>query len=120
MPERDACRLVEKVAPASGPRWRSAEVIKSISRKPPAWLAASIIPVIPHMPEGLLYSALRRGSRNLSGGYDLKPTAHQKGAASEKRMFAKPAPRIIASISTLLKRCSSGVPNRSRQSVRIV
>ncbi len=48
------------------------------------------------------------------------PTAHQNGGRSEKRMSRRPAAVIIASIWPAVNRCSSGVPKRSRASVRIV
>jgi hypothetical protein len=50
----------------------------------------------------------------------LRPTAHQNGTASEKRISRNPADSIIVLICARVMRCSRRVPNRSSASVRML
>src|SRR5476651_1427874 len=71
-------------------------------------------------------NAFRIGTKDEQPGtfarrhYRLSPAAHQNGSRSEKRMSVRPASSIIDLISARVNRCSSGVPKRSRLSVRKV
>ena len=51
--------------------------------------------------------------------YTLRPTAHQNGAASRKRMSRSPASSINALIWARVMRRSTRVPKRSSASLRI-
>ncbi len=57
---------------------------------------------------------------NHDGSARRKPTLHQNGGASLKRMSSRPASSIMAWISPAVNRFSRRVPKRSSASVRIV
>src|SRR5881396_3652565 len=69
---------------------------------------------------GASTDATRRDAGDVGQRQDLlNPTAHQYGGRSLKRIFSNPASVNIWRISSAVKRCSSGVPNRSKASVLI-
>ena len=52
-------------------------------------------------------------------GQILRPMACQNGLFAEKRISSRPASVIMDRISSLVNRCSKGVPKRSKASLRI-